>query len=390
MIILKAIMKLKWLTFLIIFAVLLSGCARFNNFFSASGPNNSKIQEFRNDPRFKGIQFVNVDAEVANRLLARNKKKVFSDTFVNTVKSGYVLGAGDVISVTLWEAPPAMLFSSGMSADASKSTSSSLTTTFPEQMISSEGSINIPFAGSIYVAGFTPEQIETAIIKQLKDKANQPQVLVKVIANNTANVTVVGEVSSSSRVPLTARGERLLDALAAVGGVRQPVDKITIQLSRADQIQTLALDTIINDPKQNIVLQPGDVITALIQPLTFTILGAVSKNQEMNYESQGISLAQALARSGGLEESRADARAVFVFRFEDPKALNWSSKPMYNAQGKVPVVYQMDMSDPTSFFVAQNFPVANKDLLYVSDAPSVQFQKFTTLLFQSLRLHTKF
>ncbi len=63
---------------------------------------------------------------------------------------------------------------------------------------------------------------------------------------------------------------------------------------------------------------------------------------------------------------------------------------MYNAQGKVPVVYQMDMSDPTSFFVAQNFPVANKDLLYVSDAPSVQFQKFTTLLFQSLYIMKTF
>lgn len=38
------------------------------------------------------------------------------------------------------------------------------------------------------------------------------QVLVRVTLNATAKVTVVGEVSNSARVPLTARGERLLDA----------------------------------------------------------------------------------------------------------------------------------------------------------------------------------
>ena len=171
----------------------------------------------------------------------------------------------------------------------------------------------------------------------MKDKANQPQVLVKVEKNNTASVTVVGEVSASARIPLTSRGERLLDAIAAAGGVRQPVDKTTIQFSRANKLQTIALETIINNPTQNIVLQPGDVITAIIQPLTFTVLGAVKDNQEIHYESVGISLAQALARAGGLEDARSDSRAVFVFRYEDSKALNWSSQPVLTAQGKVPI-----------------------------------------------------
>ena len=48
------------------------------------------------------------------------------------------------------------------------------------------------------------------------------------------------------------------------------------------------------------------------------------------------------------------------------------------------MVYQINMNDPANFFVAQNFPVADKDVMYVSDASSVQLQKFTTMLFQSL------
>ncbi|WP_434782160.1 MAG: hypothetical protein WJ306_07920 [Ferrovum myxofaciens] len=52
--------------------------------------------------------------------------------------------------------------------------------------------------------------------------------------NTTA--TVVGEVSANIRMPLTAQGERLLDALAAAGGAKQPVDKTTLQITRGNVV----------------------------------------------------------------------------------------------------------------------------------------------------------
>lgn len=335
------------------------------------------------DPRLDGMQLVNVDGAVANKLKARRQQSLFSESFVNSVQAGYVLGAGDALEVSVWEAPPAMLFGVAPT-DSRAGPSTSQITAFPEQVVNAEGRISIPFAGSISVAGLTPGQVQAKITQQLKDKANNPQVLVRVSQNNTANVTVVGEVTSSARVPLTARGERLLDALATVGGVRQPVKEITLQLTRGNQVQKLALETVINDPKQNIVLQPGDVITAMIQPLSITVSGATGKNQELGYETKGITLAQAMARAGGLNETTSDARAVFIFRFEDSKALDWATPPKLTSEGKVPVVYQVNMTEPASFFVAQNFPMADKDVLFVSTAPSVQFQKFMTMLFQSV------
>jgi polysaccharide export outer membrane protein len=181
-------------------------------------------------------------------------------------------------------------------------------------------------------------------------------------------------------MPLTARGERLLDALATSGGVRQPVNKMTLQLTRGSTVQSLPLQMIIQDPNQNILLQPGDVITALYQPLSFTVLGATGKNEEINFETQGISLAQALARSGGLNDARADARGVFVFRFEDERALDWPASAAKTPEGKVPVIYQVDLRDPASFFVAQNFPVQNGDVLYVANAPAAELQKFMNIV----------
>jgi polysaccharide export outer membrane protein len=200
--------------------------------------------------------------------------------------------------------------------------------------------------------------------------------------NLSSNATVVGEVNSSTRVPLVPGNERLLDALAAAAGVRQPVNKMTIQVTRADNVYSLPLETIIRDPKQNVPLQPGDVVTALFQPYSFTALGATGKNEEVNFETQGITLAQALARSGGLIDSRSNARGVFIFRFEPRSALPWPHEPvMTTPEGMVPAVFRIDLSDPRSFFLIQSFPIENRDVLYVSNAPITEIQKFLNVLF---------
>lgn len=361
----------------------LTGCATYPDWMASSGASREQVQEKGERRALEGIQLVDVNGSVTSKLLARHKQHLFSETFGKTVKSGYVVGAGDVIEVSVWEAPPAMLFGTA-GTDVRTGPATTRVTAFPEQMVSSEGLINMPFAGHVPVAGRTPTQIEAEIVRRLRDKANQPQVLVRVIRNNTANVTVVGEVNTSTRVPLTARGERLLDALAVAGGVRQPVGKMTLQLTRGEQVQALALDTIIRDPKQNVVLQPGDVVTALFQPLSYTVLGATGKNEEINYEAQGITLAQALARAGGLQDARADARAVFVFRFEDSKALNWAKPPKVTQDGKVPVIYQVNLRDAANFFTAQNFPIENKDVLYVANAPAAELQKFLNMVASSV------
>lgn len=362
----------------------LSACSTSPAWLPSSGPSREQVEQVAATPNDMGIQIVEVNDAVARRVLASQRQSLFSEVFGTAVQSGYVIGAGDVIEVSVWEAPPAALFGSG-AIDPRSGPSTTRVTALPEQMVNSNGSVNIPFAGQIMAAGRSPQQIETEIIRRLKGKANQPQVLVRVIRNNTSNVTVVGEVTNSTRMPLTARGERLLDALAAAGGTRQPVNKMTLQLTRGDQVQALPLDTIIRDPRQNIVLQPGDVVTSLFQPLSFTVLGATGKNEELNFEAQGISLAQALARVGGVQDMRADAQGVFIFRLETPAALDLAGKSVATTpEGMVPVIYRVNLRDPATFFVAQSFPVKNKDLLYVSNAPAAEMQKFLNVIFSTI------
>jgi polysaccharide export outer membrane protein len=357
----------------------LSGCGTFPGWVPGSGASREQVQDISNSASFEGIQLVGVNDALARKLAAAKQLDQFSSTFTSKVANNYVIGPGDVIQITIWETPPAMLFGSSApvslpSAGAGASTS----VTLPTQMVSADGTISIPFAGRISVAGRTTEQIESSIVSHLKGKANQPQVLVAVTKNNASNVTIVGEVNTSGMMPLTPKGERLLDAIAFAGGLKQPVNHMAVQLSRGDTTATMALDSVIRDPKQNVVLKPSDVVTALFQPQTFSVLGATGKNDEIPFEAQGISLAQALARSGGLNDSRADARGIFLFRFEDAKLVDNKDASVKTNNGKVPVVYEINLRDPAAFLVTQNFPVQNHDVIYVSNSPGAEFRKFLT------------
>ncbi|WP_233835399.1 polysaccharide biosynthesis/export family protein [Paraburkholderia sp. ZP32-5] len=374
-------MKKKFLAVCLPAVLMLTGCGTFPDWLPTSGPSRQQVREQSDSERVKGIQVVDVDDGLARKLADAKRLDQFSSTFTSKKTSNYVIGPGDVIEVTIWETPPAMLFNAGVPVSLpSLGSGSSSSVTLPTQMVAADGTVSIPFAGRISVADHTTEQIETSIVNHLKGKANQPQVLVSVVKNNASNVTVVGEVNTSTMMPLTPKGERLLDALAFAGGFKQPVSHMAVQLSRGDTTATMSLESVIRDPKQNVLLKPGDVVTALFQPLTYSVLGATGKNDEIPFEAQGISLAQALARSGGLNDSRADARGIFVFRFEDAKLVSDMDPSVKVSNGKVPVVYEINLRDPAAFFVTQNFPIQNHDVIYVSNSPGAEFRKFLTYI----------
>jgi polysaccharide export outer membrane protein len=391
-------MRKLFLLFLALISISLVGCSFNQAWLPGSGaltsdlvnpptPNNA-------DPNAPTVQLVEVTPAIAQKVAQAQKITGFSEAFKsksNTVGSGTassskengaLIGPGDVLEVNIWEAAPPMLFGVSSSAGVSiVNSSSSRATTLPDQVVNREGKISIPFAGRVQAAGKTQDQIANEIVKALNGKANFPQVIVRLTRNTNANVTVVGEVSNSVLLPLTPKQEKLLDAIAMAGGVKQPINKITVQLARGAKSATMPLETIIKDPTQNIALLPGDVVTAYFQPYSFTSMGATGQNQEVQFEGQGISLAQAMARAGGVRDERADARGVFLFRFENSAALPEEyTNGVKTTDGKVPVIYRINLTDPIAFLTAQNFPMNNKDVLYVSNATSVELQKFLNIL----------
>lgn len=359
--------------------MMLCACASGSYWLPSAGP--AATQVVTQDARHAQVAVIDVNDAVTERLLAAQRVDSFSASLASPSAIAHTLGPGDVLEISLWEAPPATLFGT-TGSDPRSTLSGSRQVTLPQQIIHADGMINIPFGGAILVAGKTAQQIEQDIRQRLTGKANQPQVLVRVVHNATRNVTVVGEVTQSLRMPLTAKGERMLDAIAAAGGVRQPVNKMTVQLSRKGNVLAMPLERVVREPQENVLLQPGDVLTLLFQPSSFTALGAIGKNEEISFEAHGISLAQALGRIAGLRDNQADARGIFIFRFEEATVA--AAQPQASTSERIPVVYRIDLSDPRAFLLAQHFPLKNQDVLYVANAPAAELQKFLGIVTSSL------
>lgn len=366
-------------------SLLAAGCSTM----PTAGPTAKAIQRSGNQAiDGNQIKVIDLTADVARLTTASLTQSSFAREIGDGRALGLILKRGDVVDVNIWEAPPAMLFgTAGGDTRLGASSSSALVrgTTLPEQAIDGQGNITVPFVGSVIAAGRTPTQIAQTITSRLRGKANAPQAIVRLSRNAASNVTVVGDVANSTLVPLSSRGERILDALAAAGGVKQPVGKLLIQVSRGVRTVTMPLASVISDPQQNIRLETNDVLTVLFQPYSFTALGAIGKNEEIAFEGTGLTLAQAMGRTGGLQDSRANAKGVFIFRFEDPAALDPTMRgnvPL-TQDGKIPVIYRVDMRDPTTLLVAQRFPIRDKDVLFVSNAPLADFQKFVSVIYST-------
>jgi polysaccharide export outer membrane protein len=243
-------------------------------------------------------------------------------------------------------------------------------TRIPDQPVASDGRISIPYAGRIAAAGRTPDEVQHIIEERLAQKALDPQALVVVKRSAANSVSVAGEVIGGARVPLSPGGDRLLQVIAAAGGANAPVHDTFVQLSRDGVTASVPLATLVADPGQDIFAEPGDVLTLVKRPQTYSVFGATGKNAALTFTTDRLSLTEALAKAGGLLDQRADPRAVFLFRYEPVSLVKALGEPIAAAahDGLSPIVYRLDLMEANSYLLARRFPVHDKDVIFVADA----------------------
>lgn len=361
--------------------VAMGGCSSLGG----SGPATGKIVEAAEQQSYADspIQIVELNAATLEGLSGHRKASSFAELFGESGISDSVIGKGDVLDIAIWEAPPAVLFGQASNNSGAKTAiDNAQRADIPQQRVGSDGSVTVPFVGKVAVEGRSPASIQREIVNRLRGKAHQPQVIVRLVDNQTRSVTILGEVASSQRMPLTARGERLLDAIASAGGARHSVVKSTVQLARGNTAAAMPLQSVIADPAQNVTLRPDDIISVQHKPFSFVALGAVNQNAEIPFEGSGLTLAEALGRVGGLNDNRADIRGVFLFRLEQPAALanGLPANTRTTQDGRVPVIYRLRMDDPASLFAMQDFAIEDSDVLYISTAPGADLQRFIATL----------
>ena len=278
------------------------------------------------------------------------------------------IGVGDTVEVAVFEAASGGLFAQPVST---ATTTGAHSATIPPQTVQQDGTITVPYAGQIEVVGKTTPEVEKLVVEKLTGKAIEPQAIVTIDTPIASSVTLTGEGIKGARLPLSTKGDRLLDVIAAAGGILSPANETFLELTRGSKTVRVPFQTLLNHPKENIFVRPGDTLTVVRYPLSFTAIGATLRNANITFDAMGISLEEAIAKAAGFADDRADPEGVFVFRYE-PIAIARTYPGITPAQAAlnlVPVVYLINLRDPGSLLLARKFSIHDKDIVYVSNSP---------------------
>jgi polysaccharide biosynthesis/export protein len=313
---------------------------------------------------------VNVTPEIVS-ILGENTGRL-TTAFADQQPQGEIrLGIGDVVSVTIFESAAGGLF---IPIEAGVRPGNFVA--LPNQPVDSKGNISVPYAGRIRANGRTPAEVQQAIVGALKNRAIEPQAVVALVDQRTSLISVLGEVNAPSRFPANAAGEHLLDAIARAGGPKAQGYDTWVSLERAGKRAKVPFGALIYEPVNNIFVHPQDTIYVYREPQTFVAFGAAGQQGQFNFEAWRISIAEAVAKAGGLNDAMADPGSVFVYRGETREIAERLGVDLRRFTTPIiPVVYNFNMRDPSMYFLTTQMAARNKDVLYISNAHAVEVAK---------------
>lgn len=346
-----------------------------------SGPTDQRIVSSASasltvSDRGTALQYALVDLSASVLSLVPNYTigSLYSSFGVRgSVPASLTIGLGDQVQITIFESSDGGLF-----IPEGGGGSSGNYVTLPAQAVSGSGVINVPFAGTIRAQGLTVPQLEEVIRAKLVDKAIEPQVIIALTRKAASEVTVLGDVGASQKILLGDAGERVLDAIAKAGGLRNAPYESLVSVTRNGQKATIYFNALAQNSDENIFLQPGDLVVVESQKRMFTAFGSTGLTGEFDFGAEDITLDSAVAKAGGLLDGRADPRQVFLYRDEARSVLEAMGVNLANFpinQQVIPTIYRTNFADPASFFLARDFPMRNRDVIYISNADAVEVTK---------------
>jgi len=259
----------------------------------------------------------------------------------------YRVGSGDQLRIQVWTTPER-------------------TTTEEDQImqptegpvVDETGKFFYPFVGEIQARGRTVRQIRNDLTEKLQDYLRSPQVEVAVDKFRAHRVTITGAVEKPGptvliNVPLT-----LIDLLNSAGtGPRSDLSRVKLRRRGVEHVVNAQLFLEKGDARHNPVLLPGDTVhVPELSDNQVFVFGEIQTTAVPLSQSEQ-SLTEILAKVGGIDRQRANARGVFVFRRTNV------------ATNGFDVVFQFDLTDASTLMTMQSFPVMPLDIVFVTKDP---------------------
>jgi polysaccharide biosynthesis/export protein len=284
-------------------------------------------------------------------------------------------GVGDIVSVTIFEAAAGGLF---IPVEAGVRPGNFIT--LPNQPVDSKGNISVPYAGPIRANGRTQVEVQQTIVNALQNRAIEPQVVVALIEQRTSLISVLGDVNVPNRFPASHAGEHILDAITRAGGPKGQGYDEWVMLERGGRRALAPFGALVYERVNDIFVHPNDTIYVYREPQTFLAFGAAGNQGQFNFDAWRISLAEAVAKAGGLNDAQADPAAVFVYRGETCEVAAQLSIDCSKFRGPIiPVIYEVNFRDPAGYFLATKFEMRSKDVVFISNAVAVEVTKAINL-----------
>lgn len=308
--------------------------------------------------------------------------------FADPAQYVYRIAPQDILGITVWDHPElTTVQGQGMSAGGNTTQtvagalSQPYTTALPGQAdpygqtVAYDGSINFPFVGKVHVAGKTIGEVRDQLAAGLAPYLKKPQLDVRVLAYRSQKVSVTGDVKTPgplamSDVPLT-----LVDAITRSGGTNNDADLQRVRLMRGGKLYTLDADAVLDrgDVTQNVMLQNGDIINVPDRTETRVfVMGEVKAPMPIQMMKGRLTIADALTQAGGILDTDANARQVYVVR-------NAKATP------SSPDIYRLDLTQPDSLLLSTQFQLKPLDVVYVGTAGAVQFNRLVNQVLPTLQ-----
>lgn len=175
----------------------------------------------------------------------------------------YRIGPYDILNIIVWDHPELTTPTTQMTTPVESGT-----------LVSEDGLITFPFAGTFKVAGLSIPEAQQVIAQHLSKYVRNPQVSVRIVAFRSQEVQVMGEIGGVKTIPLADKPLTLLDAINGAGGTNvmsANTTKIFVIRGSLRKLTVFALDA--QSPQnmmaaQRFVLKNNDII--YVPPLSVT------------------------------------------------------------------------------------------------------------------------
>lgn len=238
--------------------------------------------------------------------------------------------------------------------------------------VDQQGYIQYPLIGRIKASGLTVPQFTANLRSRLQRYLKYPDPQVKVADYRGNRFFIDGEVTKSGEFNLSDAPVSLYTAISMAGGATEKGDTNNITLTRNGQTYQVSFQALRQQgvSASQIYLRDGDAIHVNDKDINQVyVLGEFGKIAPVPLLDQGLSLAQVIGESAGLNPSTADAAKIYVVR--DQPGTNQAN------------IYYVDMQQLTSFALANRFEMQPNDIVYVDPTGLARWNRVLSALLPS-------